>query len=152
MKFIAIVFLISGFALNLFAQNVLTNNQILLGLTCKVGLGSIGLSKIDEIQINIFKANISTQMPSYPMGEVTLTLSGQKQKVSLPKVSVGTISSQPPFSQFSVVGYMLLWNDKSKSELNLVCQDNKTCTGSANFQGYPVKVITCNTNISRNVR
>jgi hypothetical protein len=58
-------------------------------------------------------------------------------------VTVGYVFAAPPFSQFNVTGYIMSWNDLSKSELNLICQENTTCTGSGVLLDNPQKVITC---------
>ncbi len=142
MKFIVIAITL-GLGLSLHAQSPLTNAQIDQTFMCKVSFGLIGNSKVEEMLITITKADLSGQLPTYPKAKVTLTLSGPSQRVSLPTVDVASVYAQPPFSQFPVSGYSLSWNDKARSDLNLVCQDQTTCTGSGNIQGYPLKVITC---------
>jgi len=142
MKF-ALIILSLIIGTNVFAQNTSASSNILQSLDCKVSFGPVDGSKIENMQIIILKADFSTTIPGYPKANVTLTLSGQAHKKFLPITNVGYIFAAPPFSQFNVVGYQISWNDNSKSELNLICQENATCTGSGVLLGYPQNMITC---------
>lgn len=138
-----IIFLSMVLESSVYAHNTLEDTQVLQSLACKVSLGFFKNSKVTDMQITILKGDLSTTLPSYPKAEVTLTLSS-KSSEKLQTATVGSIYAEPPFSQFSVVGYTLSWNDGSESELNLICQNNGICTGSGVLQGNAQKVITCN--------
>lgn len=141
-----IIFLSIVLVSSVYAQTASKDSQVLQSLACKVSFGFFKGSKLTDMQVTITQGDLSTTLPSFPQADVTLTLSsmGSETTEKLPTATVGYVYAQPPFSQFSVVGYILTWKDGASSELNLICQTNGTCTGSGVLQKQPQKVITCN--------